>query len=184
MADAGHVAWDMERFQFLTGGGVRQHPPVAHAAGATQPQLRAVRGDRPASTRCAGSTFQHHLRPRQDRLDRDRPADHRGSGAGGVEAVPGACRRRASGLGRDLLAHARRPLGRCARLVNEEDVRSGKVEVIAPPDFMDHTISENVYAGNAMNRRLFYQYGLLLPAAPTGIVGQGSARRCRPVPPE
>ena len=38
---------------------------------------------------------------------------------------------------------------------------------------MDHTISENVYAGNAMNRRLFYQYGLLLPASPHGFVGQG-----------
>jgi alkyl sulfatase BDS1-like metallo-beta-lactamase superfamily hydrolase len=36
-----------------------------------------------------------------------------------------------------------------------------------------HTISENVYAGNAMNRRLFYQYGLLLPASPHGYVGQG-----------
>jgi alkyl sulfatase BDS1-like metallo-beta-lactamase superfamily hydrolase len=30
---------------------------------------------------------------------------------------------------------------------------------------MDFTISENVYAGDAMNRRLFYQYGLLLPAS-------------------
>ncbi len=38
---------------------------------------------------------------------------------------------------------------------------------------MDFTISENVYAGNAMNRRLFYQYGLLLPASPYGYVGQG-----------
>ncbi|MGB5681786.1 MAG: alkyl sulfatase dimerization domain-containing protein, partial [Polyangiales bacterium] len=32
---------------------------------------------------------------------------------------------------------------------------------------------ENVYAGNAMNRRLFYQYGVLLPASPFGYVGQG-----------
>ena len=38
---------------------------------------------------------------------------------------------------------------------------------------MDLTVSENVYAGNAMNRRLFYQYGLLLPASPHGYVGQG-----------
>ena len=38
---------------------------------------------------------------------------------------------------------------------------------------MDYTVSENVYAGNAMNRRLFYQYGLLLPASPQGYVGQG-----------
>ncbi|WP_371199581.1 hypothetical protein [Hyphomicrobium sp. MC1] len=52
-------------------------------------------------------------------------------------------------------------------------MRSGKVPLIAPVDFMDYTVSENVYAGNAMNRRLFYQYGLLLPASPHGYVGQG-----------
>ncbi len=50
---------------------------------------------------------------------------------------------------------------------------SGKVPVIAPRDFMEHTVSENVYAGNAMNRRLFYQYGILLPASPFGHAGQG-----------
>jgi alkyl sulfatase BDS1-like metallo-beta-lactamase superfamily hydrolase len=38
---------------------------------------------------------------------------------------------------------------------------------------MQFTISENVFAGNAMNRRLFYQYGLLLPVAPHGFVTQG-----------
>ena len=38
---------------------------------------------------------------------------------------------------------------------------------------MLHAISENVYAGNAMNRRLFYQYGVLLPASPFGHAGQG-----------
>ena len=57
--------------------------------------------------------------------------------------------------------------------LKDEDVASGKVQIIAPVDFMDFTVSENVYAGNAMNRRLFFQYGLLLPAAPYGYVGQG-----------
>ena len=58
-------------------------------------------------------------------------------------------------------------------VVDEADVRSGKVQIIAPRDFMLHTVSENVYAGNAMNRRLFYQYGILLPASPFGHTGQG-----------
>ncbi|MEP2706635.1 MAG: MBL fold metallo-hydrolase [Roseibium sp.] len=58
-------------------------------------------------------------------------------------------------------------------IVNEEDVRAGKVEIIAPRDFMEHTISENVYAGNAMNRRLSFQYGQVLPTSPHGYVGQG-----------
>jgi len=58
-------------------------------------------------------------------------------------------------------------------IVDEADVRSGKVPIIAPADFLEFTVSENVYAGNAMSRRLFFQYGLLLPASPYGYVGQG-----------
>ncbi|MCH7518991.1 MAG: MBL fold metallo-hydrolase [Candidatus Dadabacteria bacterium] len=57
-------------------------------------------------------------------------------------------------------------------LVTEAEVRSGKVKIIAPVGFMEHAISENVYAGNAMNRRLFYQYGSLLPKNPFGHVDQ------------
>ena len=58
-------------------------------------------------------------------------------------------------------------------LVKEEDVVAGKVEIIAPVDFMEEAIAENVYAGAAMNRRAQYQYGFLLPASPYGYVGQG-----------
>jgi alkyl sulfatase BDS1-like metallo-beta-lactamase superfamily hydrolase len=57
-------------------------------------------------------------------------------------------------------------------VVDEEDVQSGKVKVIAPAGFMDHAVAENVYAGNAMSRRLFYQYGVLLPRSPFGHVDQ------------
>lgn len=57
-------------------------------------------------------------------------------------------------------------------VVNESDVRSSKVPVIAPVGFMDHAVSENVYAGNAMSRRLFFQYGVLLPRSPFGHVDQ------------
>jgi alkyl sulfatase BDS1-like metallo-beta-lactamase superfamily hydrolase len=57
-------------------------------------------------------------------------------------------------------------------VVDETDVRNGKVKIIAPIGFMDHAIGENVYAGNAMNRRLFYQYGVLLPRSPFGHVDQ------------
>ena len=58
-------------------------------------------------------------------------------------------------------------------VVDEADVRAGKVQILAPRDFMQHVISENVFAGNAMNRRLFYQYGVLLPVNPYGYVTQG-----------
>src|SRR5271169_29948 len=57
-------------------------------------------------------------------------------------------------------------------VVDEADVKSGKVPVIAPVGFMEHAVAENVYAGNAMNRRLFFQYGVLLPDSPFGHVDQ------------
>ena len=57
-------------------------------------------------------------------------------------------------------------------VVDEADVRSGKVPVVAPVGFMEHAIAENVYAGNAMVRRAFFQYGLLLPRSPFGHVDQ------------
>lgn len=57
-------------------------------------------------------------------------------------------------------------------VVDEADVKSGKVKIIAPSGFMEHAVSENVYAGNAMNRRMFFQYGVLLPRSPFGHVDQ------------
>lgn len=57
-------------------------------------------------------------------------------------------------------------------VVNVEDVRSGKVPVIAPEGFLEHAVAENVYAGNAMNRRMVYQYGTLLDRSPFGHVDQ------------
>jgi alkyl sulfatase BDS1-like metallo-beta-lactamase superfamily hydrolase len=62
-----------------------------------------------------------------------------------------------------------------------EDVRLGQGADHRARDFMDFTISENVYAGNAMNRRLFYQYGLLLPASAARLRRPGARPgRCRP----
>ena len=57
-------------------------------------------------------------------------------------------------------------------VVDVADVRSGKVPVIAPVGFLEHAVAENVYAGNAMNRRMFYQYGSLLDRSPFGHVDQ------------
>ena len=57
-------------------------------------------------------------------------------------------------------------------VVDEADAASGKVQIIAPITFMQHAVSENVYAGNAMSRRLHYQYGVLLPRSPFGHVDQ------------
>jgi alkyl sulfatase BDS1-like metallo-beta-lactamase superfamily hydrolase len=47
------------------------------------------------------------------------------------------------------------------------------VPIIAPEHFMDHAVSENVYAGIAMLRRGFYYSGVPLPVGPEGKVGLG-----------
>jgi alkyl sulfatase BDS1-like metallo-beta-lactamase superfamily hydrolase len=57
-------------------------------------------------------------------------------------------------------------------VVDEADVRSGKVMLIAPERFMEAAIEENVFAGNAMTRRLQWQYAVLLQRNPYGHVDQ------------
>lgn len=57
-------------------------------------------------------------------------------------------------------------------VVDEEDVRAGRVEIIAPDRFMESVITENVFAGTAMTRRSNYSYGHFLPR---GIYGQVDA---------
>ena len=57
-------------------------------------------------------------------------------------------------------------------VVDEADVASGKVKIIAPEGFLREAISENVFAGNAMSRRTQYSYAVLLPRDPHGHVDQ------------
>lgn len=57
-------------------------------------------------------------------------------------------------------------------VVSDEEVNSGKVEILAPAQFMKYAIAENIYTGTAMTRRAFFQYGLLLPRSPFGHVDQ------------
>jgi alkyl sulfatase BDS1-like metallo-beta-lactamase superfamily hydrolase len=58
-------------------------------------------------------------------------------------------------------------------VVDEADVKAGKVQILAPEHFSEHAISENVIAGNAMSRRAIYMYGALLPRDATGGVNGG-----------
>ncbi|MFN6545918.1 alkyl/aryl-sulfatase [Mycolicibacterium nivoides] len=58
-------------------------------------------------------------------------------------------------------------------IVNQADVDSGKVKIIAPQAFVEDAVSENVIAGNAMSRRAIYMYGALLPRNAEGGVNGG-----------
>ena len=171
MADAGHAAWDMERFQF-----VHQqeefdsiHPSLLRQARLNNnyglyeviPGIYQVRGfDLSNITFVRGKTgwiaFDPMISAETVRAAWSLFQEHVGEGLP-VTAV--------------IYSHTHGDhWGGVRGLITEEDVRAGKVAVIAPDGFMDHTISENVYAGNAMNRRLFYQYALLLPASAHGMV--------------
>ena len=58
-------------------------------------------------------------------------------------------------------------------VITDEEVAAGDVEVIAPEGFMEHAVSENVYAGTAMQRRATYMYGGRLPHDEKGLVDNG-----------
>ncbi|MHA7133257.1 alkyl/aryl-sulfatase [Oerskovia turbata] len=58
-------------------------------------------------------------------------------------------------------------------VTTQEDVDAGRVPVLAPEGFVEHAVSENVYAGTAMGRRSGYMYGAALARGPQGQVGAG-----------
>src|ERR1700761_4191802 len=58
-------------------------------------------------------------------------------------------------------------------VVSQDDVDAGRVQIIAPEGFVEHAISENVYAGTAMARRSAYMFGAALSRSPQGGVGAG-----------
>ena len=60
-----------------------------------------------------------------------------------------------------------------ASLTLEEQLASGKTVILAPAGFLEHAVSENVYAGSAMGRRAQYQYGSLLEIGETGRLAMG-----------
>ena len=52
-------------------------------------------------------------------------------------------------------------------------VADASTPIIAPAGFLEHSVSENVYAGAAMSRRAAYMYASDLGASPTGQMGVG-----------
>ncbi len=58
-------------------------------------------------------------------------------------------------------------------VVSQGDVESGRVPVLAPAGFLEHAVSENVFAGPAMARRAGYMYGALLDRGPDGQLTSG-----------
>jgi alkyl sulfatase BDS1-like metallo-beta-lactamase superfamily hydrolase len=173
-ADAGHIAWDMEAFNFIDEqeqfdsvhpslhriaklnqnyGLYEVTPGIYQVRGVGLAQITFIRGETgwiaydvlidAETARAAWELLQEHIGEGKP-ISTVIYSHNHGDHWGGVRG-----------------------------LITDEDVASGRVQVIAPEGFMNHLVSENVFAGNAMNRRLFYQYGLLLPRSPFGYVTQG-----------
>ena len=60
-----------------------------------------------------------------------------------------------------------------ASLSLADQLASGKIPIIVPEGFEEHAVSENVYVGQAMNRRATYQYGVYLDDSVTGSMAMG-----------
>ena len=173
MADAGHVAWDMERFQFLEAQDFDSIHPSLHRQARLNnnyglyevvPGIYQVRGfDLSNMTFVRGKkgwiVFDTLVSAETARAAWQLLQKHVGEGLPITTVI----------YSHSHVDH----WGGVRGIISDEEVRSGKIAVIAPPQFLEATISENVYAGNAMNRRLFYQYGLLLTVSAHGYVSQG-----------
>ena len=178
MADAGNVAFDMSEYDFLNEDRDFDsiHPSMARIARLNNnyglyeviPGIYQVRGlDLSDMTLVRGKTgwivFDTMTTTETARAAWQLFQEHVGAGLP-VAAV--------------IYSHTHADhWGGVRSLVTDQDVAAGKVEIIAPAGFLELLISENVFAGNAMNRRLFYQYGLLLPVGPHGFVTQGLGHR-------
>ena len=56
---------------------------------------------------------------------------------------------------------------------HKKEISAGKTAVIAPEGFLEHAVSENIYAGGAMSRRAQYQYGTLIETGEQGSLAMG-----------
>lgn len=173
MADAGHVAWDMGSYQFLLQGKDFDsiHPSLQRQAILNMAyglyevlpgKIYQVRGyDLANITFIKGDTGWIIFDPLTAK-ETARAALQFINEKLGERPVVGV-----------VYSHSHVDhFGGVRGVVNEADVESGKVMVIAPHGFLEAAISENVFAGNAMTRRTQYQYGVLLARSPFGHVDQ------------
>ncbi len=173
MADAGHIAWDMESYDWLLQGKdfPSIHPSLQRQAvlnmgfglyevlpgkiyqvrGFDLANISFIRGDRGwilFDVLTSKETARAALQFINDTL--------------GTRPVTGIV------YSHSHIDH----FGGVRGVVDEADVRSGKVPIVAPAHFLEEAVSENVFAGNAMTRRGRVQYASLLRRSPFGHVDQ------------
>jgi len=175
-SDAGPTAWDIQRYEFFSEGRDFDsiHPSLQRQSTLNQitglfeviPGIYQVRG-----LDLANITF---VRGETGWIVFD-PLTARETARAGLELINATIEDLP--VSAVIISHSHADhFGGVRGVVDPERLAAGKTEIIVPRDFELHTVSENVFAGNAMNRRLFYQYGVLLPASPFGHAGQGLAQ--------
>jgi alkyl sulfatase BDS1-like metallo-beta-lactamase superfamily hydrolase len=173
-ADAGHIAWDMDRFNFLDQRDSFDsiHPSLHRISRLNNnyglyevvPGIYQIRGfDLSNMTFVRGRSgwiiFDVLLTTETARAGWRLFRQHRGEGLP-ISAI--------------IYSHNHADhWGGIHGVLSAADIQSGRIPIIAPVGFLRAAVEENVYAGNAMNRRLAFQYGQLLTVAPHGYVGQG-----------
>jgi alkyl sulfatase BDS1-like metallo-beta-lactamase superfamily hydrolase len=171
--DKGRVVWSLKEYAFLA---ETQAPPTVN----------------PSLWRQARLNMHHGLFQVTDRIYQIRGFDISNmtiiEGERGLIVIDPLISTEVARAGLDLyIAHrSRRPVsavvythshtdhhGGVRGVVEEADVKSGAVEIIAPAGFMEEIVSENVLAGTPMIRRAQFQFGATLPKGPRGQVDAG-----------
>lgn len=173
MAEAGHIAWDMESYQFLLQDKdfPSIHPSLQRQAilnmgyglyEVLPDKIYQVRGfDLTNITFIKGQTGWIVFDPATT-MEPARAALQFINDTLGERPVTGVV------YSHSHIDH----FGGVRGVVDEADVRAGHVPIIAPGNFLHEAISENVFAGNAMSRRSRIQYATILARNPHGHVDQ------------
>jgi len=173
MADAGHVAWDMASYQWLLSG---QDFPSIHPSLQRQAVLNMAYGlyevvpGRIYQVRGYDLANISFIKGDTGWIIYD-PLTATETARAALEFINEKLGKRpVVGV---VYSHSHGDhFGGVRGVVDEADVASGKVMVIAAEGFMDAAISENVFAGTAMTRRMQWQYAVLLQRNPHGHVDQ------------
>ena len=173
MADAGNIAWDMESYQFLL---QNKDFPSIHPSLQRQAILNMGYGlyevlpDKIYQIRGFDLTNITFIKGQTGWLIFD-PATTREPARAALKFINDTLGERpVTGV---VYSHSHIDhFGGVRGVVDEAEVRAGRVPIIAPENFLHEAISENVFAGNAMSRRSRIQYATILARNPHGHVDQ------------